>query len=170
MLTKYHVAYGMRWGRWAIHQYKISYVTQIANYCATLGSSTFSLSACSNVWKKIYFYKQASSCFHNCCRRWTPFNDAPDVGILLFGYFGNPCKSMNGRQTALVNNWNTRIWWPLNTWYWFRPMMTSWNENKFRVTGPLCGEFTVPRWISHTKASDAELWCFLWSALVQTVQ
>ena len=31
----------------------------------------------------------------------------------------------------------------------------------FRVTGPLCGEFTGPRWIPLTKASDAELWCFL---------
>ena len=28
----------------------------------------------------------------------------------------------------------------------------------------LCGEFTGPRWIPHTKASAAELWCFLWSA------
>ena len=43
-------------------------------------------------------------------------------------------------------------------------MMTSSNGNIFRVTGPLCGEFTGPRWIPHTKASDAELWCFLWSA------
>ena len=32
----------------------------------------------------------------------------------------------------------------------------------FRVTGHLCGEFTGHRWISRTKASDAELWCFLW--------
>ena len=43
-------------------------------------------------------------------------------------------------------------------------MMTSSNENIFRVTGPLCGEFTGPRWIPHTRASDAELWCFPWSA------
>ena len=42
--------------------------------------------------------------------------------------------------------------------------MTSSNGNIFRVTGPLCGEFTGHRWIPHTKASDAELWCFLWSA------
>ena len=42
-------------------------------------------------------------------------------------------------------------------------MMTSSNENIFRVTGPLCGEFTGHRWIPLTKASDAELWCFLWS-------
>ena len=42
-------------------------------------------------------------------------------------------------------------------------MMTSSNENIFRVTGHLCGEFTGQRWIPRTKASDAELWCFLWS-------
>ena len=42
-------------------------------------------------------------------------------------------------------------------------MMTSLNGNIFSVTGPLCGEFTGPRWIPRTKASDAELWCFLWS-------
>ena len=40
-------------------------------------------------------------------------------------------------------------------------MMTSSNGNIFRVTGPLRGEFTSHRWIPHTKASDAELWCFL---------
>ena len=34
--------------------------------------------------------------------------------------------------------------------------MASSNGNIFRVTGHLCGEFTGP-----TKASDAELWCFL---------
>ena len=43
-------------------------------------------------------------------------------------------------------------------------MMTSSNGNIFRYTGHLCGEFTVPRWIPHTKVSDAELWCFPWSA------
>ena len=34
----------------------------------------------------------------------------------------------------------------------------------FRVTGHLCGEFTGDQWIPRTKASEAELWCFLWSA------
>ena len=43
-------------------------------------------------------------------------------------------------------------------------MMTSSNGNIFRVTGHLCGEFTGHLWIPRTKASDAELWCFLWSA------
>ena len=36
-------------------------------------------------------------------------------------------------------------------------MMTSSNGNIFRVTGPLCGEFTGLRWIPRIKASDAEL-------------
>ena len=44
-----------------------------------------------------------------------------------------------------------------------RGMMTSSNGNIFRVTGLLCEEFPGHRWIPHTKASDAELWCFLWS-------
>ena len=43
-------------------------------------------------------------------------------------------------------------------------MMTSSNGNISRVTGHLCGEFTGPRWIPRTNASDAVLWCFLWSA------
>ena len=38
---------------------------------------------------------------------------------------------------------------------------TSSNGNIFRVTSHLCGKFTGHRWISLTKASDAELWCFL---------
>ena len=40
-------------------------------------------------------------------------------------------------------------------------MMTSSNGHIFRVTVP---KFTGHRWIPRTKASDAELWCFLWSA------
>ena len=31
-------------------------------------------------------------------------------------------------------------------------MMTSWNSNIFRVTGPLWGESTGHRWIAPTKA------------------
>ena len=40
-------------------------------------------------------------------------------------------------------------------------MMTSSNGNIFRVTVPLCGEFTGHRWIPRTKVSGAGLWCFL---------
>ena len=49
-------------------------------------------------------------------------------------------------------------------------MMTSSNGSIFRFTGPLWGEFTSHRWIPPTKASEAEIWCFLWSAPEQTVE
>ena len=44
-------------------------------------------------------------------------------------------------------------------------MMTSSKGNIFRVTGLSCGEFIGHRWIPLTKASDAELWSFLWLGL-----
>ena len=43
-------------------------------------------------------------------------------------------------------------------------MMMSTNGNIFRITGPLCGEFTSHHSIRLTKASDVKLWCLLWFA------
>ena len=48
-------------------------------------------------------------------------------------------------------------------------MVTSSNENIFRVTGSFLEESTGHRWIPLTKASDAKILGFLWSALEQTV-
>ena len=42
---------------------------------------------------------------------------------------------------------------------WWRHQMET-----FSTLLAMCGEFTGPRWIPCTKASDTELWCFLWSA------
>ena len=50
-------------------------------------------------------------------------------------------------------------------WISSQRMKTSSNGNILRVTGHLCGKFTGHRWIPRTKASGAELWCFLWSTL-----
>ena len=54
-------------------------------------------------------------------------------------------------------------------------MYTPWWRNQMRtfsalLAGPLWGESTGHRWIPLTKASDAELWCFLWSAPEQTIE
>ena len=73
------------------------------------------------------------------------------------------CVRHNGGSRKQNENTNT-VW--LNQQY----MMTSSNGNIFRVTDPLCGEFTGLRWIPRTKASDAELWCFLWSAPNSTAE
>ena len=51
------------------------------------------------------------------------------------------------------------VFMPSATWYWWWT-----NGSIFRVIGPLWGEFTGHRWIPLTKASDAQLWCFLCSA------
>ena len=49
--------------------------------------------------------------------------------------------------------------------YWrsFPPVLRWPPGNIFRVTGHLCGGIHGCRWNPRTKASDAELWCFLWS-------
>ena len=52
-------------------------------------------------------------------------------------------------------------------------MMTSLGHasgNNFRVISTLWGEATGHWWIPLTKTSDAELWCFLWSAHDQTIE
>ena len=48
-------------------------------------------------------------------------------------------------------------------------MMMSLNGNFFRITDHLWREFTGHQWIPLTKASDAELSCFLWSEPEQTI-
>ena len=49
-------------------------------------------------------------------------------------------------------------------------MMTSSNGNIFRVIGPFAMGTTGHRWIPLTKATDADLRCFLWSAPEQMVE
>ena len=44
------------------------------------------------------------------------------------------------------------------------------DRNIFRVTDPLWGKNSGQRWIPFIKASDAELWCFPWSAPEQMVE
>ena len=48
-------------------------------------------------------------------------------------------------------------------------LLTSSNGEIFCVTGPLCREITGHRLIPCTKASDAELWWFLWSSPEQAI-
>ena len=60
------------------------------------------------------------------------------------------------------------LWRASIVWNCMVIMMTSSNGNIFRATDPLWGEFIGHRWIPPIKASDAELWCFLWPASEQT--
>ena len=93
------------------------------------------------------------------CHRWIPLTK----GQSRWKYFHSMTSSCR------LERGSTWFWNRLDTVLFksrqriYRIMMTSSNGNIFRVTGPLCGEFTGHRWIPLTKASDAELWCFLWS-------
>ena len=88
-------------------------------------------------------------------------------GIHLFSIYFWPAAEKNGLKGSLCKLFGIQ-YIPLSMQTFTLVMMTSSNGNIFRVTGPLCGEFTGPRWIPLTKASDAELWCFRWSATEQT--
>ena len=96
-----------------------------------------------------------------------------DVIVMYLKYFrmtrSVPLLHMTWLLTSPVHqqSWYLLTWrmtWSLSSMKEDFFMMTSSNGNIFRVTGHLCGEFTGPRWIPHTKASDAQLWCLLWSA------
>ena len=77
-------------------------------------------------------------------------------------------------KDGLVDVYLDKLGWYLNQSIWasakFADMMTSSNGNIYALLDPLWGESTGDRWIHLTKASDAELWCFLWFAHEQTVE
>ena len=90
------------------------------------------------------------------------------VNILNFNFTNKNAHIFSVVSQALV------MWQLLFRCHWRRHerygMMTSSNGNIFCVTGLLCGYFTRDRWIPRAKASDAELWCFPWSAPVKMVE
>ena len=84
------------------------------------------------------------------------------IGLLLWFTVTSACIVIEWAMNAFHDNYS------LSCCLWSTIcqnsicMMTSSNGNVFCVTGHLCGEFTGHRWVPRKKASDAELWCFLW--------
>ena len=85
-----------------------------------------------------------------------------------FTWINTGSDTLDNISLTITSNWSKCIFFASKKTC--RCMMTPSNGNIFRVTCPLCGEFTGYRWIPHAEASDAELWCFLWSAPKQTVE
>ena len=103
----------------------------------------------------------------NYCNVVFMFHDIIDEILEMAGY------DSHGKSTSCSTRQPFSCLWLVNNTHNLprtKRMMTTSNGNIFRVTGPLCGEFTGHRWIPLTKASDAELWCFLRSAPEQTVE
>ena len=80
------------------------------------------------------------------------------IEISLLKIQGLTCHTLSISELQLA-------WWHMEPGY---HIMTSLNENIFRINGPLLGESTGCGWIPLTKASDAELWYFLWSLFTST--
>ena len=112
---------------------------------------------CAQIFKKVYVFAKFCNyilCIFLNCQRFQVNNGSDNGNKHYLGH----CLQISMLQYR--SPWGNTC--SCNTvWY---VMMTSSNGNIFRVTGHLCGEFTGPRWIPHTKASDAEVWCFLGSA------
>ena len=99
-----------------------------------------------------------SSLYHTAERNSTFFP------ICTYSFNGNRTKV--GNSTIVIEYHENAV----ITSYAPMCMVTSPNGNIFRVTGPLWGESSGHRWIPLTKASDAELWCFIWSAPEQRAE
>ena len=80
--------------------------------------------------------------------------------FLVWRPIGNPSRVKSCLGSSKIWQVLQAVFHNLFIWQTITFMMTSSNGNIFRVTDHLCGEFTGPRWIPRTKASDAELWCF----------
>ena len=81
---------------------------------------------------------------------------ACDVKFVKVATFPYQCLTSAGNPLNVQADKTASLYWNL-LWTIASNMMTSSNGNIFRVTGHLLGEFTCPRWIPLTKASDAQL-------------
>ena len=98
------------------------------------------------------------------CSLWRPCNEGNVASGEHIEAWSNTLCRRHFQRTSLNQN-TSETWLHQSSFLWIRLFtMTSSNGNIFSATGNLCGEFTGQRWIPCTKASDAELWCFLWYA------
>ena len=130
------------------------------------------------------FFRYRAQCRLFCKLEWRSSinNSIPDLDMTYWllstiDNFVQPWTTYFYEEYGLLDCHKTEgeIWWrpshqPLPTNPTPTPMMTSSNGNIFRVTGPLWRRSTRHRWIPLAKVSDAELWCFLWSAPEQTIE
>ena len=97
---------------------------------------------------------------------------------LTCGWAAEPWKNMSkiqrGQTILNINLVTLRditikpciIYWIVLVHSWWRHQMETFSV----LLALFCGEFADHLWISRTKSSDAELWCFLWSAPEPTVE
>ena len=125
------------------------------------------------IWQEEYIVKNGE--YLICGNISIPLHKHYDLFIQVIVYFHASIEVFPVAKFSLVqcclNKWKqiviAAIWFKCHLFAHSSPihyMMTSTNGDISRVTRHLCGEFTGPRRIPLTKASDVELWCFLRSA------
>ena len=75
----------------------------------------------------------------------------------FYTYFRFICQALHKLLAARGELFVSRLRWREGIAWWRHQMETF-------SAGHLCGEFTGHWRVPNTKASDVELWCFLWSA------
>ena len=102
------------------------------------------------IWKHVLHYWP----FVNGIQQWpVDSHHKGQVGLSFSAFFAvSPSNLLDISYKPFVNNINTSHNLSIKMYLLI-----------FCVIGHLCGEFTRHWWIPRTKASEAELWCFLWS-------
>ena len=128
-----------------------SSLRNVAQFCAGILSSVY------NMW---HFVHIATVFDHFVCVSW------------LIGSKSFPNLVNLWIVVKLQTNWFFTVKTKRAKWHGQKPI--HWSQllshdnvmkwKHFLRYWPLCGEFTGDRWIPRTKASDADIWCFLWSA------
>ena len=118
-----------------------------------------------NAWSVV---EKLSTCLHKLSQYLYPKTHIYEYNMLrvvshyiTLHYMSQTISDISVLQRRILIKWTVH---PQKYSCGSRSMMTSSNWNIFHVTGSLCGEFTGHRWIPRTKASDAGLWSFLWTA------
>ena len=63
-------------------------------------------------------------------------------------------------KASFVKQWTSSQ--PMREYVTYVAMTVSWHGYTFCITGLVRGNPLVTSWVSSERASDAELWCFLW--------
>ena len=77
-------------------------------------------------------------------------------------------KARNGWPIDMMRKGCVQLW-PHHS-YWLSPSIFLWWRHEMESFSALLALSACHRWIPLTKASNAELWCFLWSAPEQTLE
>ena len=102
-----------------------------------------SLSITCQIWTG---YQISNQGFDNSEKQWN--NGKKEIGLVTPSQVYNKNAQVETFANIIYDLWHDDV--------------IKWKQ--FRRYWLLCGEFTGHRWIPHSKASDAELWYFLWSA------